>query len=156
MRHSFSQFKLLGLIVDGSLTKNKLSFQGWYSFKDWGKNFSLDFPSQRYPSILALWPFFFLFVNWLSCILVHLSDQCSVVLLLYMAFPSENGRVLQVLRRGLKENGKNFDYFGNKSTLEASEPLVATVILYLSNVDRGGQILFPKSEVRGKFCTSLA
>ncbi|XP_015878115.1 probable prolyl 4-hydroxylase 12 isoform X2 [Ziziphus jujuba] len=60
--------------------------------------------------------------------------------------PKENGRVLRVSRRGLQGDGKNFDYFGNKSTLEASEPLVATVILYLSNVNRGGQILFPKSE----------
>ena len=33
--------------------------------------------------------------------------------------------------------------------LELNEPLAATVVLYLSNVSQGGQILFPESEVGG-------
>lgn len=61
---------------------------------------------------------------------------------------SENSRALQVLHYDLEEVEKNYNYFGNESTLEQSESLLATVILYLSNVTRGGEILFPKSEVR--------
>lgn len=62
--------------------------------------------------------------------------------------PSENSRALQVSRNGVEEAEKNLNFFGNKSTLEQSEPLIATVILYLSNVTHGGEILFPESEVR--------
>jgi prolyl 4-hydroxylase len=51
---------------------------------------------------------------------------------------------------GLEEVEKNYDYFGNKSRLELTKPLMATVILYLSNVTRGGEIFFPESEVREK------
>lgn len=80
--------------------------------------------------------------------------MCSV-LLLYIIH-SENSKGVQVSHHGLKDNGKNFDYFGNRSTLELSEPLVATVILYLSNVDHGGQIIFPESEVRMRLPTSSA
>ncbi|XP_061997282.1 probable prolyl 4-hydroxylase 12 isoform X2 [Rosa rugosa] len=62
--------------------------------------------------------------------------------------PKENSRALQVLHYDLEEAEKNYNYFGNKSTLEQSEPLLATVILYLSNVTRGGEILFPESELK--------
>ena len=51
---------------------------------------------------------------------------------------------------GLEEADKNYDYLGNKSTLELTKPLMAIVVLYLSNVTRGGEILFPDSEVREK------
>jgi prolyl 4-hydroxylase len=51
---------------------------------------------------------------------------------------------------GLEEVEQNYDYFGNKSTLELTKPLMAIVVLYLSNVTRGGEILFPESEVREK------
>lgn len=51
---------------------------------------------------------------------------------------------------GLEEADKNYDYLGNKSTLELTKPLMAIVVLYLSNVTRGGEILFPDSEVRDK------
>nr|XP_011470346.1 PREDICTED: probable prolyl 4-hydroxylase 12 isoform X1 [Fragaria vesca subsp. vesca] len=61
--------------------------------------------------------------------------------------PKENSRALQVLHYDLEEVEKNYNYFGNGSTLEQSEPLLATVVLYLSNITRGGEILFPESEV---------
>lgn len=51
---------------------------------------------------------------------------------------------------GLEESKRKLDYFGNKSMLGLSEHLMATVILYLSNVTRGGEILFPDSMVREK------
>lgn len=50
---------------------------------------------------------------------------------------------------GPEQNGRNLDYFTNKTQLELSGPLMATIILYLSNdVTQGGQILFPESVVR--------
>lgn len=61
---------------------------------------------------------------------------------------SENSKGVHVSHHGLEDNGKSFDYFDNKTTFEPSKPLLATVIMYLSNVNRGGQILFPESEVR--------
>ncbi|KAH0978919.1 hypothetical protein GBA52_006096 [Prunus armeniaca] len=64
--------------------------------------------------------------------------------------PKENSRALQVSRNGVEEAEKNLNFFGNKSTLEQSEPLIATVILYISNVTRGGEILFPESELRSE------
>ncbi|XP_031281116.1 probable prolyl 4-hydroxylase 12 [Pistacia vera] len=59
--------------------------------------------------------------------------------------PKENSKPLQVMRYGLEEDKQKLDYFGNKSKLGLSERLMATVILYLSNVTQGGEILFPDS-----------
>ncbi|KAK6936828.1 Prolyl 4-hydroxylase alpha subunit, Fe(2+) 2OG dioxygenase domain, partial [Dillenia turbinata] len=76
--------------------------------------------------------------------------------------PKENGRFLQVLHFGLEKANQNYDYLGNKSSLELGEPLMATVVLYLSNVSQGGEILFPHSEIsqsRNKFlsdCTKTS
>ncbi|KAK9914273.1 hypothetical protein M0R45_038062 [Rubus argutus] len=64
--------------------------------------------------------------------------------------PKENSRSLQVLHYNLEDAEKKYNYFGNKSTLEQSETLVATVVLYLSNVTHGGELLFPESELKGK------
>ncbi|KAL5744631.1 hypothetical protein ACOSQ2_027747 [Xanthoceras sorbifolium] len=70
--------------------------------------------------------------------------------------PKENGEALRVMHYGFEETNQNLDYFGNKSTLGLSEPLIATVILYLSNVTRGGEILFPNSEVKSKAWSDCA
>nr|KJB37308.1 hypothetical protein B456_006G199000 [Gossypium raimondii] len=51
--------------------------------------------------------------------------------------PKENSKPLYVQHYGLEETEQNLDYFGNKSTWALSEPLMATVILYLSNVTKG-------------------
>lgn len=59
---------------------------------------------------------------------------------------------LKVMHFGPEDDKQNYNYFGNKSSLLLSEPIMATVILYLSNVSRGGQILFPESDVREKLC----
>ncbi|XVE64242.1 hypothetical protein DITRI_Ditri07aG0085600 [Diplodiscus trichospermus] len=64
--------------------------------------------------------------------------------------PKENGKPLYARRFGLEETEQNLDYFGNKSTLDLNEPLMATVVLYLSNVTRGGEILFPHTEPKSK------
>ncbi|KAK4350855.1 hypothetical protein RND71_030168 [Anisodus tanguticus] len=51
--------------------------------------------------------------------------------------------VLHSRRENLKGN---YGYFDRDAALKSNEPLMATVILYLSNVTQGGQILFPESE----------
>ncbi|XP_028075272.1 probable prolyl 4-hydroxylase 12 isoform X1 [Camellia sinensis] len=61
--------------------------------------------------------------------------------------PKENSKPFQVLHFGLEDTKEKYDYFGNKSMLALNETLMATVILYLSNVSHGGQILFPESEL---------
>lgn len=52
------------------------------------------------------------------------------------------------MQYGSEENDQTLYYFTNKTNLELSGPLMATVVLYLSDSTQGGQILFPESVVR--------
>ncbi|KAJ0098846.1 hypothetical protein Patl1_20145 [Pistacia atlantica] len=73
--------------------------------------------------------------------------------------PKENSKPLKVMHYGLEEDKQKLDYFGNKSKLGLSERLMATVILYLSNVTQGGEIQFPDSTVKNKMgsdCTKVS
>ena len=83
---------------------------------------------------------------------VFSSPIFELVVLLCASFYSDEEKGLKVLRYGNEDSKKSLMYFGNGSSVEEREdeahPLIATVILYLSNVNRGGQILFPSSEVR--------
>ncbi|KNA25360.1 hypothetical protein SOVF_007270 [Spinacia oleracea] len=62
--------------------------------------------------------------------------------------PLENSRSLQVLHYGNEESKQKYDYFGNQSAWQVTEPLMATVILFLSDVSRGGEISFPESQLK--------
>ncbi|KAL4297435.1 hypothetical protein GQ457_12G006930 [Hibiscus cannabinus] len=70
--------------------------------------------------------------------------------------PKENGSPLSVRRYELEEAGQNLTYFGNKSMWAINEPLMATVILYLSNVTGGGEILFPQAEPKSETWSDCA
>ncbi|KAK3042698.1 hypothetical protein RJ639_000756 [Escallonia herrerae] len=59
--------------------------------------------------------------------------------------PKEYGKPLQAQHIGLEEAKQQYHYFGNKSKF--SEPVMATIILYLSNASQGGQIFFPELEL---------
>lgn len=55
------------------------------------------------------------------------------------------------------EEAKHKYFYGNRSAmLPSSEPLMATVVLYLSDSASGGEILFPESKVRGSTQRSVA
>ncbi|XP_057952860.1 probable prolyl 4-hydroxylase 12 isoform X2 [Malania oleifera] len=60
--------------------------------------------------------------------------------------PKENSKPLKVEHYQFEDARETYDYFGNTSLSNVSEPLMATVVLYLSNVTQGGEILFPKSQ----------
>ncbi|GFP84809.1 probable prolyl 4-hydroxylase 12, partial [Phtheirospermum japonicum] len=60
--------------------------------------------------------------------------------------PKENSKYLSVLHFGPEDAKQKYNYFHNESEEQVDQPLLATVILYLSNVSTGGQILFPQSE----------
>ncbi|MBA0768119.1 hypothetical protein Gotri_016950 [Gossypium trilobum] len=82
----------------------------------------------------------------LDTVLAMIEERISA----WTFLPKENSKPLYVQHYGLEETEQNLDYFGNKSTWALSEPLMATVILYLSNVTKGGEILFPDSESKSE------
>ncbi|KAM1614366.1 hypothetical protein EV2_024279 [Malus domestica] len=61
--------------------------------------------------------------------------------------PVENGESIQILHY---EHGQkyepHFDYFQDKTNQELGGHRVATVLMYLSNVEKGGETVFPNSE----------
>ncbi|CAH9059364.1 unnamed protein product [Cuscuta epithymum] len=59
--------------------------------------------------------------------------------------PKENGKPFKVFHNEFDDPEKKYSYFDNNSTEVKDAPLMATVILYLSNITAGGHILFPES-----------
>lgn len=65
-----------------------------------------------------------------------------------LLFSSENGEDMQVLRY---ENGQkydpHFDYFTDLVNVARGGHRIATVLMYLSDVEKGGETVFPSAEV---------
>ncbi|KAI3520817.1 hypothetical protein L1887_10269 [Cichorium endivia] len=61
--------------------------------------------------------------------------------------PVENGEAMQILHY---ENGQKYaphwDYFLDKTNQARGGHRIATVLMYLSNVEKGGETIFPQSE----------
>lgn len=62
--------------------------------------------------------------------------------------PKENGEDMQILPYKVNGNDAYSDNYHEESKLVNDGLLVATVIMYLSNVNRGGETVFPNSEVK--------
>ncbi|KMT17166.1 hypothetical protein BVRB_2g040760 [Beta vulgaris subsp. vulgaris] len=61
--------------------------------------------------------------------------------------PPENGEAMQVLRYELGQKYEpHFDYFHDKVNQQLGGHRIATVLMYLSNVEKGGETIFPNSE----------
>ncbi|XP_042496529.1 probable prolyl 4-hydroxylase 7 [Macadamia integrifolia] len=63
--------------------------------------------------------------------------------------PAENGESMQILHyeHGQKYEA-HFDYFHDKANQELGGHRVATVLMYLSNVEKGGETVLPNSEAK--------
>lgn len=61
---------------------------------------------------------------------------------------TENGESIQILHY---ENGEkyepHFDFFHDKTNQKIGGHRIATVLMYLSNVEKGGETIFPNAEV---------
>ncbi|CAL9190026.1 unnamed protein product [Musa hybrid cultivar] len=61
--------------------------------------------------------------------------------------PEENGESMQILHYELGEKYEpHFDYFHDQTNQQLGGHRVATVLMYLSNVQKGGETIFPNSE----------
>lgn len=61
---------------------------------------------------------------------------------------SENGEAIQILRYQIGQKYEpHFDYFHDKANQVLGGNRVATVLMYLSDVKKGGETVFPNSEV---------
>ncbi|CAN6476339.1 unnamed protein product [Victoria cruziana] len=61
--------------------------------------------------------------------------------------PKENAEPIQVLRYGIGEKYEpHFDYFSDKKNIVWGGHRMVTVLMYLSNVTKGGETVFPNAE----------
>ncbi|XP_073296151.1 probable prolyl 4-hydroxylase 7 isoform X1 [Primulina huaijiensis] len=65
--------------------------------------------------------------------------------------PPENGEAIQILHYEHRQKYEpHFDYFHDKANQELGGHRVATVLMYLSNVEKGGETVFPNSEAKDR------
>ncbi|KAF9618802.1 hypothetical protein IFM89_002670, partial [Coptis chinensis] len=64
----------------------------------------------------------------------------------WIFLPKENSEAVQIMHYVHEDTRECLDYYGDKARLGFDESLMATVVLYLSNVSHGGETLFRKPE----------
>lgn len=63
----------------------------------------------------------------------------------------DHGGSVQIWHYGVNDSyGPHYDFYENTEA-KLGENRVATVLMYLSNVTRGGETVFPKSQVKTPF-----
>lgn len=87
------------------------------------------------------------FINTHKCVYMYKQALISV-LVIFCDWISENGEDIQVLRY---EHGQkydpHYDYFTDKVNIARGGHRIATVLMYLTNVTKGGETVFPSAEV---------
>lgn len=78
-----------------------------------------------------------------DAVILRIEEKISAWTLL----PKVNSRPMQILHYSHGQPEQKYEYLGNNSNLETDQPLMASVILYLSSVTQGGEIFFPNSEL---------
>lgn len=80
--------------------------------------------------------------------MVHTMSRGFSLMLISFFSPPENGEDIQVLRY---EEGQryepHYDYFTDKVNIVRGGHRLATVLMYLSDVEKGGETVFPEAEV---------
>lgn len=75
-------------------------------------------------------------------------ELLTLYLNLFWLLASENGEDIQVLRY---EHGQkydpHYDYFSDKVNIARGGHRIATVLMYLTDVEKGGETVFPSAEV---------
>ncbi|XP_048619592.1 probable prolyl 4-hydroxylase 12 isoform X3 [Brassica napus] len=79
-----------------------------------------------------------------------LLGQTACLCFSFDAHLAENSGPIKVRSYTMEKSDKKLDYFGEESSSVTHESLLATVILYVSNITQGGELLFPNSEVKLK------
>ncbi|KAG2714395.1 hypothetical protein I3760_03G024800 [Carya illinoinensis] len=99
--------------------------------------------------------------------LLHMQHQSAIMIILFLRLsvdaivaeieariaawtflPVENGEAMQVLHYEHGEKYEpHFDFFHDKANQELGGHRVATVLMYLSDIEKGGETIFPNSEV---------
>lgn len=84
--------------------------------------------------------------------LYGLCDGLTLCWFWYVFLISENGEDMQVLRYEYGQKyDPHFDYFTDKVNILRGGHRIATVLMYLSNVGKGGETVFPKAVVSWYF-----
>ncbi|CAL8460610.1 g139 [Coccomyxa elongata] len=76
-------------------------------------------------------------------------EQIEARIAKYTAVPKENGEGLQVLNyKASEEYRPHFDYFHDQYNTQNGGQRIATMLMYLSDVEEGGETVFPDSPAK--------
>ncbi|WVZ58962.1 hypothetical protein U9M48_009177 [Paspalum notatum var. saurae] len=82
-------------------------------------------------------------LTWQDEVVARIEDRISA----WTFLPAENGESIQILHY---QNGEkyepHYDYFHDKNNQALGGHRIATVLMYLSNVEKGGETIFPSAQ----------
>lgn len=81
-----------------------------------------------------------------------MSKRRLILYLCLMCFFTENGEDIQILKYEYGQKyDPHYDYFVDKVNIARGGHRIATVLMYLSDVEKGGETVFPSAEVSFKY-----